>query len=85
MGILGIVVGGIVDRDLIDYLGYDIGVAITGHENIPLTLVITEGFGTIAMAERTFNLAGIARRSRGITQRRDSDSRRCHSPRDHHR
>jgi hypothetical protein len=56
LGVIGIVVGGIVDKDLVEYLGYDIGVAITGHENIPLTLVITEGFGTIAMAERTFNL-----------------------------
>ncbi len=56
VGVTGIVVGGIVDRDLVAYLGYDIGVAITGHENIPLTLVITEGFGTIAMAERTFAL-----------------------------
>ena len=56
MGVIGIVVGGIVDQDLVQYLGYDIGVAITGHENIPLTLVITEGFGTIAMADRTFAL-----------------------------
>src|SRR5262249_32616624 len=40
----------------IDFLGYDIGVAITGHEPIPLTLVITEGFGTIRMADRTFEL-----------------------------
>ena len=56
VGVVGIVVGGIVDLDLVDYLGYDIGVAITGHENIPLTLVITEGFGTIAMADRTFDL-----------------------------
>ena len=56
MGVKGIVVGGIIDRDLIDFLGYDIGVAITGHENITITLVITEGFGTIAMARRTFDL-----------------------------
>lgn len=56
LGVIGIVVGGIVDKDLVEYLGYDIGVAITGHENIPLTLVITEGFGTIAMADRTFHL-----------------------------
>jgi hypothetical protein len=56
LGIVGIVVGGIVDKDMVDYLGYDIGVAITGHENIPLTMVLTEGFGTIAMANRTFNL-----------------------------
>jgi len=55
-GVTGIVVGGIIDRDLIAFLGYDIGVAITGHENITLTLVITEGFGTIAMARRTFEL-----------------------------
>jgi hypothetical protein len=55
-GIVGVIVGGIVDTDLVDFLGYDIGVAITGHEDIPLTLVLTEGFGTIAMAERTFAL-----------------------------
>lgn len=55
-GVKGIVVGGIIDKDLIAFLGYDIGVAITGHENINLTLVITEGFGTIAMAHRTFEL-----------------------------
>ena len=56
VGVIGIVVGGIIDKDLIAFLGYDIGVAITGHENIALTLVITEGFGTIAMARRTFEL-----------------------------
>ena len=63
VGVLGIVVGGIIDRDLMDYLaealnqpGYDIGVAITGQEPIAFTLMITEGFGTIAMAARTFEL-----------------------------
>ena len=67
LGVRGIVVGGIVDVDLIAYLGYDIGVAITGHENIPLTLVITEGFGTIAMARRTYDLlASLAGRSASI-------------------
>ena len=59
----GIVVGGIVDRDLIAFLRqalgdpkYDIGVAITGQEPIPFTLVVTEGFGSIPMAARTFAL-----------------------------
>lgn len=56
IGAAGVVVGAIVDRDLIDFLGYDIGVAITGHESISVTLVLTEGFGTIRMAERTFRL-----------------------------
>ncbi|WP_119319467.1 hypothetical protein [Capsulimonas corticalis] len=56
VGVNGIIVGGIIDKDLIEFLGYDIGVAITGHENINITLVITEGFGTIAMARRTYEL-----------------------------
>ncbi|MBI3909709.1 MAG: hypothetical protein HY320_02105 [Armatimonadetes bacterium] len=56
VGVAGIVVGAVVDQDLVDFLGYDIGVAITGHEGIPLTLIITEGFGAIRMAQRTFDL-----------------------------
>jgi hypothetical protein len=56
LGAGGIVVGAIIDRDLIDFLGYDIGVAITGHESIGITLIITEGFGHIRMADRTFRL-----------------------------
>jgi len=52
----GIITGGIDDEDLKEILGYDLGVAITGSEKLGLTLIITEGFGDIAMAERTFNL-----------------------------
>lgn len=55
-GVKGIVAGGIIDTDLLEILGYDIGVAITGHEDIPLTVIITEGFGRIRMAEKTFHL-----------------------------
>lgn len=51
-----IVAGGIDDQDLRDLLGYDLGVAITGSEKVGITLVITEGFGEIAMAKRTFEL-----------------------------
>ncbi len=56
IGVRGLVVGGIHDRDLRDFLGYDLGVAITGSEDKGLTLVLTEGFGPIRMAERTFRL-----------------------------
>lgn len=55
-GAKAVVVGGIADRDLRDFLGYDIGVAITGSEDKGVTLVITEGFGKMRMADRTFNL-----------------------------
>ena len=56
MGVAGVVAGGIIDQDLVKFLGYDIGVAITGHEDIPTTVIITEGFGKIRMADKTFNL-----------------------------
>lgn len=56
LDVKGIVVGGIEDKDLSDFLGYEIGVAITGHENVGLTLIITEGFGRMRMSDRTFNL-----------------------------
>ncbi len=55
-GAIGIVVGGIDDQDLKDFLGYEIGVAITGSEEKGITLVITEGFGKMKMAQRTFRL-----------------------------
>lgn len=55
-GVIGIVVGAIRDVDLTKFLGYDIGVAITGQEAINLTLIATEGFGNLRMADRTFNL-----------------------------
>jgi len=56
IGAAGVVVGGIVDKDLIEYLGCDIGVAITGQEDVPTTVIVTEGFGIIRMAQRTFDL-----------------------------
>ena len=55
-GVKGIIAGGIDDADLRELLGYELGVAITGSEEIGITLVITEGFGSIAMAEQTFTL-----------------------------
>ena len=55
-GVAAVVVGGIHDLDLKLLLGRDLGVAITGTEQVGLTLIITEGFGRIAMARRTFDL-----------------------------
>jgi len=55
-GVSGIVVGGIDAQDLKDFMGYDLGVAITGMEKLGLTLVITEGFGRMNMAGATYEL-----------------------------
>jgi hypothetical protein len=56
VGAAGVIGGGIHDRDLRDLLGYDLGVAITGAEDIGLTVIVTEGFGPISMAQRTFDI-----------------------------
>jgi hypothetical protein len=56
VGVAALVVGGIHDKDLRALLGYDLGVAITGTEQVGFTLVLTEGFGTIPMAMKTFRL-----------------------------
>lgn len=55
-GVKAIVIGGFDDQDLREFLGYDLGVAITGSEEKGITLVVTEGFGEIPMANRTFDL-----------------------------
>ena len=55
-GLRGLVVGGIDAQDLKTLLGYDLGVAITGTETTGFTLIVTEGFGSIPMARKTFDL-----------------------------
>ena len=56
IGVKGIIVGGIGAEDMKQFLGYAIGVAITGKEQVGLTLIITEGFGKMPMANKTFTL-----------------------------
>jgi hypothetical protein len=56
VGVKALIAGGIGDADLRTILGYDLGVAITGSEEIGLTVVVTEGFGQMTMAKRTFDL-----------------------------
>jgi hypothetical protein len=56
IGVSCIVVGGIRHNDLIKFTGEEIGVAITGHEEVGLTLIVTEGFGKMTMSQKTFDL-----------------------------
>ncbi len=51
-GAVGLITGSIDDQTLRDYVGYDIGVALTGDEAVSMTVIVTEGFGNIAMSER---------------------------------
>lgn len=72
VGVAALISGGIDDQDLREILGYDLGVAVTGLEKIGLTLIVTEGFGDISMARRTFELFqrlhGQAAAANGTTQ-----------------
>ena len=56
VGVKGIVVGGVRSIDITAFLGYEIGVAITGEEPISLSIIATEGFGEMNMSTRTFDL-----------------------------
>ena len=56
LGVAGVVVGGFAYQDVKELLGYDVGVAVTGTEELGTTLVLTEGFGGIAMAAATYEL-----------------------------
>ncbi|HIE09156.1 MAG TPA: hypothetical protein EYP65_04835, partial [Armatimonadetes bacterium] len=55
-GAVGAVMGSILDGDLREYVGRDIGVAVTGDEDVPLALVVTEGFGRLPMSDRAYGL-----------------------------
>ncbi len=56
LGVKGIVVGGFNDKDLREFLGYELGIAITGSEDLGITVIQTEGFGNMPMNQKTFNL-----------------------------
>lgn len=46
-GAVGFVTGSIDDLTLAEYVGYDIGVALTGDEPLSMSVIITEGFGRL--------------------------------------
>ena len=56
LGVAALIAGGIDDSDVRELLGYDLGVAITGNEKLGVTLVVTEGFGALPIAQKTFKL-----------------------------
>ena len=55
-GAVGIITGGIENHVLNEYVKKDISVAVTGDENIPLSIILTEGFGNIKISENVLSL-----------------------------
>jgi hypothetical protein len=56
VGAAAVVAGGFNYHDLEDILGYTLGVAITGSEDLGTSLILTEGYGRIPMGSRSFEL-----------------------------
>jgi len=56
MKVAAVVVGGFNYFDLEEILGYTLGVAITGSEDLVTSLIVTEGYGKIRMGSQTFDL-----------------------------
>jgi len=52
VGVAGIIAPSIHNSDWVKYYGKEIGVAVTGDEEIPFTLILTEGFGEFDMNEK---------------------------------
>jgi hypothetical protein len=55
-GACGFITGSVSSDTLREFLGYEIGVAITGNEPISMSFFITEGFGHLVMNERTLKI-----------------------------
>jgi len=54
IGAKGVIVGGVDQKDLTYFLGYEIGVPVTGDEQTGLTLIMMGGFGVNPMEESLF-------------------------------
>lgn len=56
IGVSGIIAPSIPNADWVQFYGEELGVALTGDENIPFTLILTEGFGNFPMNESFWKL-----------------------------
>jgi len=56
-GVAAVVCGSIDSATLLSYVRHEIGVSITGDEDVPFTLIVTEGFGDLPISKRILDLA----------------------------
>ncbi len=82
-GATGLVVGAVSDETLRRYVGYDIGVAITGQEDVPDDAGADRGLRRTPHGAAHVGLAGLAGGEGSLHKRCDPDSRGRDSPGDH--
>jgi hypothetical protein len=63
-GVSAVITGSLSSEVLTRFVGYEIGVSITGDEPVPFSLIITEGFGSLPLSSRAMELA---RRVHGLS------------------
>ncbi|MBN1809148.1 MAG: hypothetical protein JW909_08770 [Planctomycetes bacterium] len=51
--VAGLIGSSVADEDLTAFVGSEIGSAVTGEEDVPFPLVVTEGLGAMKMSEAT--------------------------------
>ncbi|MCD4847163.1 MAG: glutamate mutase L [Candidatus Aegiribacteria sp.] len=59
-GVSGIIAPSLPAHDWVSFYGKELGVAITGDENIPFTMILTEGFGNIPMNDESIDFLRIS-------------------------
>ena len=52
----GLIIPGIDNIDLVDFIGEEIGIALTGNENISFPIILLEGFGDFKTPQKFINL-----------------------------
>lgn len=56
VGVSALVTASIDEQTLKKYIKKDLGIALTGDEDVPFTLIITEGFGKLSMSKKHFDI-----------------------------
>jgi hypothetical protein len=56
VGASGFISGGIDSEELLTFTGGKLGFGVTGFEDINITLIVTEGFGSRSIADKTYNI-----------------------------
>ena len=56
-GVSAVMTGSVSSEVLSHFLGYQLGVSVTGDEDVPFTFIVTEGFGRLSMSKRVSELA----------------------------
>jgi len=78
-GVKGIIAPSLNNSEWVSFYGQEIGVALTGDEKIPFTLILTEGFGSMEMRKehleffrnyngKTVSLSGRTQIRAGVTR-----------------